>query len=372
MLAADKAPGDEGLAWRFEGQVQEISLHHPDLDRQSWRDVRLEAASQGRFFPRQSRWQIDAGRFGFPGLPVAVMGFVQGGEAPSGSLSFQVSDWPCSDLVGHAPGSLRGALWGLALEGRLAAAMDVTFDAADWEKLALDVRFPSLCHVTRDPEPLAADLSPLQTGAAPVSTRSDLPLSPRQPGFTPLQSIPPHVRAAFLTAEDAGFFLHHGFEPEHMRRALVHNLERGRLARGASTITQQVAKNLFLSHERTLARKLAEAVLTWRLDALVPKPRMLELYLNLVELGPGIHGVGEAARVYFGKAPEALTPLEAAHLASLPPNPRGFARRFRDGSVDEGWLARLYDLVGIMGRRGHLSPADVAAARGAKLQLRKI
>jgi penicillin-binding protein 1A len=111
--------------------------------------------------------------------------------------------------------------------------------------------------------------------------------------------------------------------------------------------------------------------LTWRLQELLSKDCVLELYLNVIELGPGIRGVKQAAREYFGKEVAALTPLESAHLAALTPNPHVLARRFRDGKVDEGWQQRLYDLLGMMKRNGRLSAAELAGARAGKLVLRE-
>ena len=184
--------------------------------------------------------------------------------------------------------------------------------------------------------------------------------------------MPRHLTGAFLTSEDSKFFKHHGFDLEMIRHALAQDLENGSFQRGASTITQQLAKNLFLSHRRTLARKLEETVLTWRLQELLSKERVLELYLNVIELGPGIQGVKQAAREYFGKEVAALTPLESAHLAALTPNPHVLARRFRDGKVDEGWQQRLFDLLGMMKRHGRLSSADLAAARSSKLVLHEL
>ncbi len=121
-----------------------------------------------------------------------------------------------------------------------------------------------------------------------------------------------------------------------------------------------------------LNRKLAELVLSWRIHETLGKQQQLELYLNAIELGPGIHGVKRAAEVYFGKPVSKLTPLESAHLAALTPNPLGFARRFREGRVDEGWLYRLYDLLGMMKRSGRLSAAELNSARQSRLILRRI
>jgi membrane peptidoglycan carboxypeptidase len=152
---------------------------------------------------------------------------------------------------------------------------------------------------------------------------------------------------------------------------LVQNLETRTFGRGASTITQQLAKNLFLTPHRTLARKLEETVLAWRLHHLLGKDRILELYLNVIDLGPGIHGVRQASRAYFGKELQQLRPIESAYLAALTPNPHVLARRFRDGHVDDGWRQRLFDLLAMMKRSGRLSAEDLAAARASRLVLRK-
>ena len=113
-------------------------------------------------------------------------------------------------------------------------------------------------------------------------------------------------------------------------------------------------------------------MLAWRLATLIDKKRLLEIYLNIIELGPNLRGVKQAARAYFGKEVGELRPIESAHLAALTPNPAGLARRFRDGRVDDGWLQRLYDLLGMMNRSGRLSRSDLAAARAGTLTLRKI
>lgn len=367
-------PGASEVAWRMNAQISGVDVHHPALDKEPWRNQSAQANAKGRFDWQDGRVSLDDVEVVPQGLPITIRGWatVWGDKRGQISLHTGREGWDCARLATRFAPSIQTALWGMELGGQLKASVDLSFSAHEWDNLALDIRVPRRCTVKKEAALLEVDLAALVAAKSQLTDRPDLPVSPDSPAFTPIAKMPPHLLAAFMTAEDASFFSHQGFEPENIRKALVYDLERGRMARGASTITQQVAKNLFLSHERTLARKLTETVLTWRMDGLVPKRRVLELYLNLVELGPGIRGVGAAALAYFGKTPEALTPLEAAHLASLPPNPRGFARRFREGSVDDGWLARLYDLVGIMGRRGHLSAAQVTTARGTRLRLRKI
>jgi monofunctional biosynthetic peptidoglycan transglycosylase len=133
--------------------------------------------------------------------------------------------------------------------------------------------------------------------------------------WVPMPEISPQLALAVLVAEDIEFFQHHGFSVAEMRIALDQAREGGRI-RGASTITQQLAKNLWLSADRTVARKLREALLAVDLERFLTKRRILELYLNVVPFGPGVYGAEAAARHYFGKSPLFLTELECAHLAA--------------------------------------------------------
>ena len=139
--------------------------------------------------------------------------------------------------------------------------------------------------------------------------------------WVPYGAISAHVKRAVLVAEDINFFSHQGFEMEEARRAMARAIEEGELPRGASTITQQLAKNLWLSPSLNPVRKAREAILTWQLERALRKRRILELYLNVVELGPGVYGVEAASRRYFGKAAADLAPAEAAQLAAILPRP---------------------------------------------------
>jgi penicillin-binding protein 1A len=129
------------------------------------------------------------------------------------------------------------------------------------------------------------------------------------------------------------------------------------VVRGGSTITQQLAKNLWLSREKTLARKVREAVLTIALEATVPKSRLLEIYLNVAEWGPGLWGIGPAARHWFGKDARALTPREAVFLASVIPNPVRYHVLWERGDTTEAWDQRVNELLLKMSEQGAL-PED--------------
>lgn len=139
--------------------------------------------------------------------------------------------------------------------------------------------------------------------------------------WTPYEQISRHMKLAVIAAEDQKFAVHPGFDFEAIDKALKHNAK-GRRVRGASTISQQVAKNLFLWKGQTWVRKGLEVWFTLLIETLWPKQRILEMYLNVAEFGPGVYGVGAAAPRFFRKPPARLTRAQSALLAAVLPNPR--------------------------------------------------
>ena len=131
---------------------------------------------------------------------------------------------------------------------------------------------------------------------------------PGSDNWTPLDEISPYMQVAVLTTEDGGFLKHHGFNRASIRSSIVANLKARRFARGASTITMQLAKNLFLSRDKTLSRKLEEVVLTDYLEQTFSKDELMELYLNVIEFGPAVYGITAAAEHYFGRTPGRAPP----------------------------------------------------------------
>ena len=142
--------------------------------------------------------------------------------------------------------------------------------------------------------------------------------------WVPLSRISRELQRAVIVAEDATFYHHHGFDWEGMRGAATRNWDRGELRRGGSTITQQLAKNLYLTPEKNLLRKIHEAAITRALEERLTKKRILELYLNVVEWGKGVYGAEAAAQHHFGKSAQDLGPEEAALLAAILPSPRRY------------------------------------------------
>jgi monofunctional biosynthetic peptidoglycan transglycosylase len=144
--------------------------------------------------------------------------------------------------------------------------------------------------------------------------------------WVPYERVSNHLKRAVIAAEDARFSEHEGFDWEGIQKALEKNQKKGKIVAGGSTITQQLAKNLFLSASKTPWRKAQEAVITLMLETVMDKRRILEIYLNVVEWGPGVFGAEAAARHYYGLSAAQLSAEQAARLAVLLPNPRKFGR----------------------------------------------
>jgi hypothetical protein len=170
-------------------------------------------------------------------------------------------------------------------------------------------------------------------------------VSAASPDFIALGDVPPLFVRTLLLAEDAGFYGHRGIDLRELPSALLTNIARGEAARGASTITQQLAKNLFLSREKEVGRKLQELAITFLLESALGKDRILEIYLNIIEWGPGLRGLRPAARYYFDCEPQALTPAQMAFLVAIIPGPIKYQRSIARGTPSPGLRVLVDNLL---------------------------
>jgi hypothetical protein len=295
---------------------------------------------------------------------------------------------PCQVLLDSMPTGFVPTLEGMQLDGEMSASANVRFDFDDLARSRareveaaeeveppgeIDLEFPFLerCEVVRDAPGI--DLEALAgnyrhrflTAGGTEQTRI---LAGGADGFVTIAAAPDLARA-FVILEDARFWHHDGFDREQIERAFWHNLGVEGFSRGASTITQQTARNLWLGHERTLGRKLQEALLTARLERELDKRRILEIYMNIIELGPEVHGVADAARYHFGRAPHELNTLQALHLASLAPAPVTYSRRFAGGQVTAQWREHLEAQVERLRIHGFVSRIGAEQAKRMPLDL---
>jgi hypothetical protein len=172
-------------------------------------------------------------------------------------------------------------------------------------------------------------------------------VGPSNPYFTPYESVSPYFRNSVLTSEDGNFFYHNGFNEDAFRKSIATNFKARKFLRGGSTISMQLVKNVFLNRKKTVARKAEEALIVWLIESnrLYTKERMLEVYFNIIELGPNVYGIGEASEFYFQKKPAQLNLQESIFLASLLPHPKWFKYSFDVNGNLKPYLSNYYRIV---------------------------
>lgn len=277
------------------------------------------------------------------------------------TLDLKIPRLPCQAMLDSIPKELIPGLSGITLKGRYELALHFHADFSDLEALELDGLRKSfgLAHCVPVRVPARLSASRLNGALAHRVTLRDgssrrLYLETGHPSFTPLEEIAAAMPNAVLTTEDGGFWRHNGFLTSPVRNALRANLQAGKVRLGASTISMQLVKNLLLSHERTLSRKLQELFLTWYVELTLPKARLMELYLNIVEFGPGIYGVTQAADHYFEKTPSQLNPLEAAYLSSMLPSPVRRHEHYCRGRLSKSFDKKVRRVHRLMESKGRI------------------
>lgn len=198
-------------------------------------------------------------------------------------------------------------------------------------------------------------------------------IGPSNPNYTPLSEVSSNFKNAILTSEDPSFFSHKGFVQESIRKSFAVNFKAKKFVRGGSTISMQLVKNVFLSRKKTLARKAEEILIVWLIEnnRLISKNRMLEVYVNIIEMGQNVYGIGEATRHYFGKTPAELNIGEGIFLANIVPRPKVALYKFRGDGGLKDYMYNYFQYIGnIMARRG-LTPADTSGYGFYSVRLRE-
>jgi Transglycosylase len=255
----------------------------------------------------------------------------------------------CQAFLDSTPRGLLPLLSGLRMSGTFAVQAQLDFDSEHPSETRVRLNVANDCHIDQVPP----ELSPRRFASywrrevkGPDKQPMEVESGPGSPDWVPYEAISPFMETAVVVCEDGHFPYHHGFDFEAIQNSIRDNLNKGRFARGASTVSMQLAKNLYLGKEKTFGRKLQEAVLTQLLEQELSKRELIELYLNVIEYGPGIYGIGPAARYYFAKRPSDLSLGQALYIASILPNPEH--QHFDpDGKVSVGWTRYLQRLMHI-------------------------
>lgn len=181
-------------------------------------------------------------------------------------------------------------------------------------------------------------------------------------GYVPLKQISPNMRNSVVVSEDSAFWDHKGIDWTELRKSFETNLEKGRIARGGSTITQQLAKNVYLSAEKSVLRKIREAVIAIRLERRYDKNTILEKYLNVVEFDKDVYGVKSAARHYFDTTPAQLSIAQSAWLAFLLPNPKKYSVSFHKNKLTLFAFKQMREIINRLGRFKRITEVERNAA----------
>jgi hypothetical protein len=258
------------------------------------------------------------------------------------------------DIFDSFPNGMFESLAGIKVAGKLNYSVNFHLNKNQPDSLQFDSR------MDKDPDFKIVsygktDLSKLNKPFVytPYELNKPMPshmIGPSNPDYTPLENISPYLRNAVMTAEDPTFYKNHGFVEKAIRASIVTDIKRHQFSRGGSTISMQLVKNSFLTRKKTLSRKIEEIMIVWLLENnnIMTKDRMLEVYFNIIEWGPGIYGIAEASRYYFGKTPSELELGESIFLASIVPRPKaGLYAFLPDGSLRPG-LENYFNSLGRM------------------------
>ncbi len=349
-----------------------LNIVHPLLARDPVEGVGFSAELSAVISPAEDSVRVESLRITREAVVLQLEGALRwpedvGGRAFSGSLSMPPT--PCQSVLASIPKQLVPGLRDLELKGDMEIDLRADVDMTDLDALdlsgAVKVRG---CGVTKVPRAVSRLGGGFVHRVMMKNGRiRGIDLTDQSMAWSRLEEISPAMVGAVLTTEDAGFFRHRGFLGSQFKTALRRNLRDRRVRLGASTVTMQLAKNLLLSHEKTLSRKLQEMVLTWLLERTYSKQRLMELYLNVVEFGPQIYGITAAAEHYFGKIPVELTSLESAWLALLLPSPVVRYEHYCAGEPSPAFNVKLRRIHRLMHSRGHIDELEYALWKDAPL-----
>ncbi|MEZ0486235.1 transglycosylase domain-containing protein [Fibrella aquatica] len=358
-----------GGEFRLEGigSVRNLRLNHPAL---SPTDVVVQrAAVDANLFVGENYVGVDSSSTLYLG-EVSAHPFVKytladtkAGTGKIFDVQLHTDDLDAQALFNSFPKGLFASLDGMKVAGKLRYDLNFNFDTSLPDSVKFDSgltsnEFKILAMGRTDFRRINQPF--VYTPYEKEKPVRDITVSDANPDFTPLSYIASDLKNAVLTSEDYNFFTHKGFNEKAFRVSIATNYKAGSFKRGASTLSMQLVKNVFLNRNKTLSRKVEEILIVWLMEnqQLVSKERMFEVYLNIIEWGKNIYGIGEAARYYFDKTPAELNLGESIFLAFVVPSPKKALTYFQpDGSLQVRNVRGYFRIIGrIMAKRGLTQP----------------
>jgi hypothetical protein len=388
LIDYQKTSVDAELKLTFAGDVtgfvggfhlHDLTVGHPMLADRPVPDLDVSGDIAGSVDKRTRTLALTRGDFVTRDLPFKLTGTLAlpGGVTAAGgkreraamTARFVIPPLPCQKALDAFPPEMMPYLQGYKLKGTFSTDLNVAIDLADLPATQLGgsvaLRACRILEVPEDMERLKESFEHY----VEVEREQWLGfiIGPENPDFVPITEVSPYLLSSIQTTEDNAFYKHRGFITKEFRTALIKNLDAGYFKYGASSITMQTVKNVLLYREKTLSRKLQELFLTYAIEETLEKDRIFEIYVNAIEFGPGLYGIGPAAKHYFGKAAKDITPKEAAFFSSILPSPKQRYRQYCNGTLTKWTGSKIDRILGLMLKRGRITQEEYDAAMATPL-----
>lgn len=371
----------DALTYQGKFAIEGLNVFHPMMASVPVRDLSATGDAHGRYDRKSKTLALSAARATSRGVDYLLDGTLalHGGvdsdgaprKAPRLSAHLQLPQRTCQQVLDGIPPELAPKMQGFKVRGDFSARIDVEIDWADLQALVLDGSVGiRKCKVTQAPKEFDAKQWE-ESFTHEVWLGGDdyrqFVIGFENDDFVPIFDVSPFLLGSLMTTEDSAFYDHRGFIVREFRTALVKNLEAGYFKYGASSITMQLVKNVILHRDKTLARKFQELFFTWYIETVLSKDRLFEIYINAIEYGPGIYGIGPAARHYFGKHPRDLNAVESAFFSSILPNPKERYRQYCDDKLNRWTENKIARILALMVKRDRMSEEQLATSLGTPL-----
>ena len=346
--------------------ISRIDVAAPRISRHQIGDLSAAISGKLQLDLERQRLSFDEGELTLGKVRIRADGAISKYRtAPAFDLHVKVPTVDCQDTVDALVPPFAPMLTRMRCTGTLSFRVELSLDTADMDSLKFEFD-PILRNVKIHSLGRYIDFNVLNMPFEHHARQEDQTLysfviGPGSDRWVDLEEISEYLSKVVFTTEDGTFHVHNGFSLNQIRRAMVANLGRGRFVRGASTMSQQLVKNLFfVEREKTLSRKIQEAVITWEIERTLEKEQLLALYFNIIEFGPHIYGIRAAANHFFNREPKDLTLLQCLWLGSIIPWPRHWYHHFTEGKVSDGRRRHLCWIADIMVKREKITAAERA------------
>jgi hypothetical protein len=355
-------PDGQNLSFDGTFLAKNVGVSHPRVAPAPVLGLELAAKLRGQVSLDGAVLRLDEGQVDVGKVQLQLRGTVdRSRDKARVDVHFGIPLVACQSFLDALPSSLIPVVHGMTAAGTLSLAGHLRWDEANDKDFHFDYQAGNDCRVTSVPSSVD-----VRTFRSPFKRRAYdakgnpvvVDTGPGTPGWVGRDGISHFIEAAVMTCEDGRFRRHRGFDHEAIHNSVRENLRARKFLRGASTISMQLAKNLYLGREKTISRKLQELILTTYLEQALTKDQIMELYLNVVEFGPMTFGIGNASSRYFNKHPASLSLGQSMYLASILPAPS--RQHFgKDGKVTDGWMRYLYKLMRIAAKMRWVSEVEL-------------